>query len=155
GRRHADAVDAGTAGDRDAPAAFGARPEHGEGVVLDDDARRPTAVPNRLLELGLLGGKVDTGHEERRGRSRAGIEAGGVEGLTAELVEHLHRAVHLQMLRRAGAATEKREHLALRVDEREVRLRVAAVDCDCNGPRHATASLVSSASMSCSASASW
>src|SRR5436190_12328332 len=53
-RRHADAVDAGSAGDGDAPAAFGARPQYGERVVLHDKARSPPTRGNGLLQLRLL-----------------------------------------------------------------------------------------------------
>jgi hypothetical protein len=43
-----DTVDSGTAGDRDAPAALGARAQDGERVVADVDLRRPAAFLDGL-----------------------------------------------------------------------------------------------------------
>ena len=34
------------------------------GIVLDDDTSRPATVLDRFFQLGLLGRKVDTRHEE-------------------------------------------------------------------------------------------
>ena len=155
GRRHADAVDAGATRDGDAPAALGAGPEDGERVVLDDDASRPATVLDRFFQLGLLGRKVDTRHEEGGGGRRVAVQACAFERVEPERVEHVERAVEPEMMRRARSAAHQREHPSERIDEREVRLRVPSVDCDRNRRRHHTTSCASSLSSSCSANASW
>ena len=55
-------------------------------------------------------------------------EPGSRGRLVEEALEHLEAAVDAEVVRRAERAAHEREHAAVRADEREMRLRVAAVD---------------------------
>ena len=59
-RRDADAVDPRAADDRHAPAALGARAQHREGVVVDEDPLGPGPRLESFAQLALLAREVDT-----------------------------------------------------------------------------------------------
>ena len=89
--RHADAVDARPADDRDTPAALRARAEDRERVVADDRAGRPLPRFERRGDLDLLGGKVDPGEEEDAdlGDGRVRRQAGLAHRIGEQPLEHL------------------------------------------------------------------
>ena len=69
-RRHADAVDPGTADDGDTPPALGAGAEHGQRVVADPDVVRPAPRLEGRAQGVLLGREVHAGEEDLRRRER-------------------------------------------------------------------------------------
>ena len=142
-RPDADAVDPGAADDRDAPAALGAGPQDGERVVGDRGRLGPAQSCDPLLEHLFLGGEVDPGHAEARdGGDRRAVGAGDsrlLDGLPEEALEHLDAAVDAEVVRRAQRPAHEREDAAVGRDEREVGLRVAAVDGEDDRRAHASA----------------
>ena len=147
--RDADAVDPGAADDRDAPAALGPGAQDGEGVVADERPRSPSrARSTRLAQLVLLGREVDAGEQELRDlgdRSVAESAAPARARLGEEAVEHVERSRRGRggAASCAGRATSASTAPSAR-DEREVGLRVAAVDGErraarSRGPRRRTA----------------
>ena len=62
--RDPQAVDSGTAVDRDAPATLGAGTQHGERVVANDRPGRPAACLDRFPAAVLLVGKIDARQQE-------------------------------------------------------------------------------------------
>src|SRR4051812_35641378 len=63
---HADAIDAGTARDRNAPTSFGAGAQDGEGVVVDVHAVGPPAVAYGRAHSLFFRREVDARHQQRR-----------------------------------------------------------------------------------------
>ena len=131
-RGHADAVDARAADNGDSPAPVRAGPEDGERVVANRDARGPAACEHRLAERLLLDREVDAGHQQLGGRDRQ-LEL--ARRLGEQRPEHRDPALEPEVVRRAARAAHEREQAAFGADEREVRLRVAAVDGQDHGLR--------------------
>ena len=130
-RPDADAVDARPARDRDAPAAVRAGAQHGERVVADGDALGPSEPGDRVVEAVLLLGEVEPREHEAcgpRDRAVGAGEPGHPDGLGEQAVQQRHGAVEPDVVRRAERPADEREQRAVRPDEREVGLRVAAVD---------------------------
>src|SRR5581483_8761824 len=141
-RAEAEAVDPRAAHDRDAPAAVGARPQHGKGVVRDLDALGPPALLRAGLQRLHLGREVDAG-EQQLGVVDRPVGA----GLDHERLDAVERAVEPVLVRRAARAADEREHVAVAVEEREVGLRIAAVDRE-QQAAHLTVSAASTVSRS-------
>ena len=128
-RRDADAVDARAADDRDAPAALGARAKDRECVVPDVHVVSPAALHERRTEGVLLRGEVDPGEEDlRRGERRRAVPPRRAERLVEQLLEQHDRLLEAEVVRRGLRAADVREQGAVLADERDVGLRVAAVD---------------------------
>ena len=92
---------------------------------------RQAARRGRLLHLLDLGGEVDAREQQLADvgdRAVAVRDPGVGERLVEQVVDHLQRAVEAEVVRRAEPAADEREHLAVGAHEREVGLRVAAVD---------------------------
>jgi hypothetical protein len=121
--RDSDAVDPGAAHDGHAPAALGSGPQDGEGVVVDEGALRPAARLDRLAQLLLVAREVDAGHVQLRDLGGPFSTRFGVQ-----LVEHLQRLGQAKVPGRALRAAHERPQRAVGIDQREVRLRGAAVD---------------------------
>src|SRR5262245_14326023 len=144
-RRDADAVDARPTDDGYAPALVRPRPQHGERVVLDHGAPRPAPFGRRRSELLLVGPEVHARHEERGhlGEGRVVLrETGLAQRVLEEFVEHVEASVHSQVLRSTARPATKHQRAPVGRDEREVGLRVAAVDREDDAVAHATTSLV-------------
>src|SRR6266545_1486407 len=127
----ADAVDPGTARDRDAPAALRAGTQNREGVVPDVDARRPGALGHGLTQRLLFRRKVDACHQERGHLRHAAVpcrKARVPKRALEQAVENGEATFDAEMMRGAERPAHEREDGAVRLDEREIRLRVAAVD---------------------------
>jgi hypothetical protein len=118
-RRDADAVDAGAADDRDAPAALAAGPQHCERVVGHDGSLGPTERFHPLAEAVLLGGVVDAGCEDLRhgGQRDTPVEAGVPARAVEQLREHVQAAVETEVMRRAPRSARQREQRAVLSDE--------------------------------------
>ncbi len=101
-----------------------------------------------------LAGKVDAREQQLRHRHRR-LDASLLGGAAEQLVEHVEGALDAEMVRRAAGAAHEREQLAVLAHEREVGLRVAAVDGEDDPPAHATASASSSRSSSPSTRSTW
>ena len=143
------AVHARAAHDRHAPAGVRACAQHGERVVPHPGASRPAAPDGQLLECALLVGEVDARQEQQRlrrllsGRELRDQAADDVEcGLGAEMVGGAPTAAHSS------------EHGAVVAHERNVGLRVSAVDRECE-PHRGTPASRSAASRSASTWATW
>ncbi len=150
--RDADAVDPGPADDGDAPAALGACPQDGEGVVVDDRALRPAARLDRLPQLLLLAREVDARHVQLGDLRLSRLRSRPVE----EPIEDRERLLQAEVLRRALAAADERDQLPVAADAGKVGLRGAAVDGDHVRSAHTGASrCASSGSSSSPASSSW
>ena len=151
----ADAVDARAAHHRDAPAALGAGAQDGERVVADAQALGPAAVDRGVQPL-LLDRQVEPGQQQvaDRGAPVAGEPRAGAR-VRVQLLEHRDRAVEPDVVGRADAAAHEREHLAVLAQQRQVGLRVAAVDGEHEPPAHRTGSPASSRSTSSPAISSW
>ena len=140
--RDADAVDPGAADDRDSPAALGARPQDGERVVADAGRVGPAALLDSVLQLLLLGGEVDARHAgaaRRRptaGRSRP--SPASARASSSRDLEHVERRRPTPRWcgELSGPRTSERTRAVGR-DEREVGLRVAAVDGEDERRAHA------------------
>ena len=88
--------------------------------------RRASSAERRLL---LLGGEVDTGEEDLcDGRGGTAVRPGGAERLLEQSLEQVDRLAQAEMMRRGERAADVREKGAVVPHQREVRLRVAAVD---------------------------
>ena len=126
----ADAVDAGAAGDGDAPAARRARAQHGERVVADDRPRHPAARREGGGDLLLLARVVDAGEQEdaRLGERGCLRDARLPRGVVDQPGEHGQRALDADVVLRALRAPHEREQRAVDAQQREVGLRVPAVD---------------------------
>ena len=99
-------------------------------MSLPTEMIRPAAGARERLQLELLGGEVDAGEQElpdRRDGRPVPDETGLLDRLVEELLEQAEAAVDADVVRRAQRAACERAHVAIRPDEREVRLRVAAV----------------------------
>ena len=120
-----------------------AGPQDGERVVGDRGRLGPAQSCDPLLEHLFLGGEVDPGHAEARdGGDRRAVRVGDarlLNGLPEEALEHLDAAVDAEVVRRAQRPAHEREDMAVGRDEREVGLRVAAVDGEDDRRRHASA----------------
>src|SRR5581483_8275622 len=138
-RRDADAVDARTAYDGDAPSLLGARAQDGEGVVLDERPRGPAAGVDQLLQMLLLRREVDAGEQDRGdlGHRQLGVRQARVrDRALEELLEQGEAAVHADVVRRAERAADERKEFAVAAEQRDVCLRVAAVDRKDDPLRH-------------------
>ncbi len=101
------------------------------------------------MEVVHFGREVEASHQQLgelrdrpvvRGDAR--IRAGSVE----EAAEHVQRPFDSDVVRGAQRASFQREQAAVRRDEREVRLRRAAVDREQGGSAHTCASLAARSS---------
>ena len=137
----ADAVDAGTADDCDAPAVRCPGAQDREGVVAHDGACRPAPGRERSGDLLLLARVVHAREQERahRGGRVRHRDARTPAGIPEQPVEHPQAPVAAEVVRRALGAANEGEQLAVGAEEREVRLRVAAVDREDEGAAHAGA----------------
>src|SRR4029079_712095 len=82
-------------------------------------------------ELGeplLLAWEVDARHAEQRDRRERPVQTGACARLVEQPREHTETAILAQVVRRALRPPRKAEQAAVLADEREVGLRVAAVD---------------------------
>src|SRR5205814_2403308 len=129
--------------DRNAPAAVGAGAKDGEGVVADGDALGEAPRGRGGLHRLLLGREVDTGEVELsdlRDGAVAVWQAGLGDRLCEEVAENCEAAVDAEVVRRALWPADEREDLAVGADERQVGLRVAAVDREDERLGHAVTS---------------
>src|SRR5439155_27238763 len=124
----------------------GAGAQDRERVVPDAHAPRPAAARHGRVDALLLVREVHAAEQHLRHGRPAPVEAGAVD----ELLQHGRTAVEAEVVRRAERAARVRDQRPVRLDEREVGLRVAAVD----GEDHASTSAAIRSS-SCSAIAYW
>ena len=136
-RRDPDAVDAGTAGDCHAPAALRPGAEHGEGVVANRHAAGPAARGRRRLRPPAPRRGKSTPARNRSATSAAPREAPAASTTSSSITSS--DRLEAEMVRRAGRPAPEREQLAVRAHEREVGLRVAAVDGEHEPPAHRAA----------------
>ena len=130
-RRDTHAVDPGAACDRNAPPAFRAGTKDCERIVADVHALGPAAPLDGGSQRIFFRGKIDSGHQQGRDlRNPTGVvtELCFAHRLFQESLHHGKRSVDAEVLRRAQPAPNERKHGAVAVDERDVRLGVAAVD---------------------------
>ena len=135
-RRHADAVDAGAAGDGDAPRALAfaggqAGPEHGEGVVGDRRRQGPALCLDRGGQLSFLLGQVGAGQAGRgvpRDEAAARRAVRPVGGEAHQLAEPPHRLIEAEVLVAGAGSADRREQRAVAGHQRHVGLAVTAVD---------------------------
>ena len=127
--RHSDAVDSRAAHDGDTPAALRPCAEDREGVVPDEDLIGPAACRDGGADLVLFGREVDPRHQEC-GDVRDPPLRRAAERLFDQLRDDLHRALDADVVGRARRAAREAEHVPLGRDDRDVRLRVATVDCE-------------------------
>jgi len=125
--RNSDAVDPRAAHDCDAPASFRARAEDGEGVVPDGDLLGPAALRDHVSEFRLLGGEVDSGHEQL-GHVGDWASHGLPERFLQQRGDDLDRAVRAHVMGRACRAAGEAEDLAHLAHDNEIGLRIASVD---------------------------
>ena len=100
-------------------------------------------VLTSCLQLELLGGEVDAREQELPDlchRPVRPLQAGLLDRFVEELLEHAEAAADAEVMRRAEWAAHERAHVAVRGDERQVRLRVAAVDGEDDRSGHAPVS---------------
>ena len=127
-RGDADAVDPGAADDGDAPPALRARTQQRDRVVPDDDVARDPALLESDAQALLLGREVHSRQEDlRNGRLGAPVPARRTEGLVEEPLQEADRLGEAEVVGRGERAADVGEQRAVRLDEREVGLRVAAV----------------------------
>src|SRR3954447_16109152 len=145
----AHAVHAGTTRDRNPPTGVGAGTKHCERVVSDPSPLGPIAAGSRRLGSLFLVRKVDPGEQEKR-----------LDGLLRrcelgdQATDDVERRFDSQMVRRASGTARCAEHGAVFANERDVRLRVAAVDRK-REPHRGTSDSSSAPSSSASTWATW
>ena len=104
-------------------AALGPCTQHCERVVRDLDTLGPAALFRSSLQGFDLRREVDAGEQE------LGVRHGSVgPGFDQQRLDAVEGAFHTVFVRRAARPAHEREHRAVRRDERQVGLRVAAVD---------------------------
>ena len=152
----ADAVDARAAHDRDAPAALGAGAQDRERVVADAQASaQPRRRPRRAARSSSTGRSSPASSRWPTSARASPSSPARARASRVQLLEQLERAVEPEVVRRAAAAADEREHRAVVAHQREVGLRVAAVDGEHEPPAHRTGSPASSRSTSSPAISSW
>ena len=142
--RDADAVDPGSADDRDAPALLRSCAQDRERVVVDDRPRRPAPRSDRGVEVLDLRRKVEPGDQQLAELGHGpvvGRQAGLGRSALEQLGEHVQRALEPEVVRRAQRPSFECEERAVGGDEREVGLRRAAVHGEERGAAHTRASL--------------
>src|SRR5205823_3333163 len=99
---NAEAVDPGTAHDRDPPAPFGTRAQHGEGVVADRDLLGKSTFAHGGADVLFLGWEVDA-REQKLCDVRCGPvsvrQAGVAEGSRKQILEDVNTALDAEMVR--------------------------------------------------------
>jgi hypothetical protein len=141
-RCHARAVDAGAAGDRDAPGplAWGrGEPgaQHGERVVGHGRGQGPALAPQRRRELLLFLGQVSASHAARDvpGDQTLRNHAGLCGRFRDDLGEYSHGAVDAEVFLVGAGPADRGKQRAVGGDERHVGLAVPAVDGQHRGQR--------------------
>ncbi len=132
----ADTVDPGAARDRDPPAALSTGTQDRERVVSDVDARRPATLGHGLTQRLLLRREVDARHQQRGHLRHAAVrrrKARVPKRALEQAVENGEATFDAEMMRGAERSAHEGEDGAVRLHEREVRLRVAAVDGEDGG----------------------
>ena len=129
-RRDRRPVDALAADERDAPGLARPGPQRADGVVDDDVALaqpRPLKRPSSSRTSAAKSAPASWTPIVESGRVE-GSSPACRRGFLDELDEPLHALLEPDRLVRRGRAADRREERAVGGDERDVRLRVAAVD---------------------------
>src|SRR4029077_9569126 len=129
----AGAVQSAATNHRNAPGALGAGAKHRKGVVANHGALNPPAACELAGDAPIVDGEVRARHAEdacARDRTLVRIDSTVRAGASNRHLQGLQRAVVTEPEVSGSGAASRSHKTSRRVDESDVSLRIATVDCE-------------------------